>query len=405
MFISPAQNGPLYYPLLRPWLHLVGSSEFVLRYTSVLFGTLTIALFWQTACRLLPGDGQLDLGNTPLVATLLLTFNPYQVWYSQEGKMYALVMCLALLSSWSWLEAMRLGGAKRWLRYLLVTTISIYTHLMTALLLPLHFVWFLAWPLNRLRWQGHATAVVGFILPYIPLIWWQWHYLTTLDYQTGYAFTPFPEVLRVLLLDHTRGAFVGSEHIWLVPVFFLGLAGLLVGYLEMGWRVQSPDAVERPGSTTGQPFSAASHHCYLVDLTRASHPWHQPAQAYFRRSLCDLDRSAFVMLLALGVQVVWHSGGRTATMLAALLTVYLLTFGGGSGGKQTHTPNKTQLRQAITYVAERREPDELLILQIPHTHYAYRYYTSDFGADPFTDSDVRLDPWVEGLWTHNDLPG
>jgi hypothetical protein len=111
-----------------------------------------------------------------------------------------------------------------------------------------------------------------------------------------------------------------------------------------------------------------------------------------------------VLLLALGLRVVYHSGGRVARLGAGLLLLFVVGLWTVNGWQQTVTPNKTQLRQAVTFVAERRQPDQLLILQIPHTHYAWRYYTSDFGGDPFTDGETRLAPWAEGLWTQNGLP-
>ena len=54
MFVSAAQNGALYYLVLRAWLRLVGSSEFALRYSAVLFGVLSVPLLWQVARRLVP---------------------------------------------------------------------------------------------------------------------------------------------------------------------------------------------------------------------------------------------------------------------------------------------------------------------------------------------------------------
>jgi hypothetical protein len=86
-----------------------------------------------------------------------------------------------------------------------------------------------------------------------------------------------------------------------------------------------------------------------------------------------------------------------------MLLIYVAGVWLWAGQMQVQMPNKTQLREAVQYVAERRGANELLILQIPHTEYAYRYYTSDFGPNPFTGSDERLDPWMGGLWTRNGL--
>lgn len=406
MFVSPAQNGPLYFLLMRPWFGLAGTSEFALRLTSALFSLLAIALIWQVARRLLPGGPGLRLSNAPLLAALLLAFHPYQHWYGQEGKMYALVVVLTLLSSLCWLEAMRLGGGRRWLAYLFVTSICIYTHLLTALILPIHLLWFaLAAPLNRQRWRGYLLALSGFVLPYLPLIWWQWHYLTTLDYQTGYAFTPFAQVVRILLLDHAGAALVDRSIYWIVPIVFLVLGGLLVGGAE--GRVEGEAGGDARKAT--QPLLPIAPGLrvgllalWLIGPVLLLHGVSTVKPLFVDRYLIWIG-PAFVLLLALGLRVVWHSGGKPARGIAALLLLYVMGLWAVNGWQQTFTPNKTQLREAVTFVAEQRRPDQLLILQIPHTHYAWRYYTSDFGPDPFSDSEGRLSPWMEGLWTQNGL--
>jgi hypothetical protein len=62
------------------------------------------------------------------------------------------------------------------------------------------------------------------------------------------------------------------------------------------------------------------------------------------------------------------------------------------------------VRSAVQFIAAQRDPNnELLILQIPHLTYAYRYYSSDFGPTPFAESDARLGWWAEGLWTNHGL--
>lgn len=408
MFISPAQNGPLYFLLMRPWFALAGTSEYALRYTSALISLLAIGLIWQVARRLLPGNGRLTLANTPLLAALLLALNPYQLWYSQEGKMYALVVVLTLASTWAWLEAMRRDTGRRWLLYLIVTSLCIYTHLLSALILPIHFGWFLlASPLNRQRWRGYGLTLSGFVLPYLPLIWWQWHYLTTLDYQTGYAFTPFADVVRLLLLDHAGATLSQRSIYWIVPVVFLVLGGLLVGASEAEATEETAFVVKTQSLPVALRVSPALRvgmlAVWLVGPVLLLHGVSVIKPIFVDRYLIWIG-PAFVLLLALGLRVVYHSGGRWARLAAALLMLFVVGLWAVNGWEQTVTPNKTQLREAVAFVAERRQPEQLLILQIPHTHYAYRYYTSDFGGDPFRDSETRMTPWVQGLWTQNGLP-
>jgi 4-amino-4-deoxy-L-arabinose transferase-like glycosyltransferase len=401
MFISPAQNGPLYFLVLRAWLSLAGASYFALRYLSVLAGVLSIVILWQVARRLLPGDGQAGLSNIPLLATLLFAFNPYQVWYGQEGKMYTLVMCLTLLAAWSWLEAIRHGGGRRWLRYFAITSISIYTHLMTALMIPLHIVWFLiAWPHSRRQWKGYLAALAGLTLPYLPLVWWQWHYLTSPSYNSGFRFVPLGEMIRSLLLGYSRGLLPTQTLYWLVPIFFLLLVGALMG--GSGASVQ-----QDPTNSSPVFLSSVQRWAILLSWLVA------PVALIFGVSLLKpvyVDRyviwimPAFVMLLAMGIHIVRQNSGRWARPMVVALIVYVMALWLIMGWRQVHSPIKTQLREAVGFVAERRQPGELLIMQIPHNHYAYRYFTSDFGPDPFENSDARLAPWTEGIWTQNGLP-
>ena len=72
MFLEPGQNGPLYYLMLRPWLHIAGESEYALRFFSVVFGTLAVGLVYRLARRLFP-----SLPFLALVAALLTATSPY----------------------------------------------------------------------------------------------------------------------------------------------------------------------------------------------------------------------------------------------------------------------------------------------------------------------------------------
>ena len=58
---------------------------------------------------------------------------------------------------------------------------------------------------------------------------------------TLFNFTPLPEMLRTLLLSYSRGFMPPGDFIWLTPIFFLGLTGLLMGWLEVS--KQTDDAL------------------------------------------------------------------------------------------------------------------------------------------------------------------
>jgi uncharacterized membrane protein len=419
MFVQPGQNGPLYFVSLRPWFDLVGTSEFALRYPSALAGTLTVLLTWQVARRLLPlipfakteggaiwAQNNEGANGQPVIAWLaamLMALNPYQLWYGQEGKMYTLITMLVLLATWWWLEGISRGGWRPWLAYLITVSIAMYTHLLLILLFPVHFAWFwLAWPQSRQHWRGYALALAGLTLPYLPMVWWQWALLVSNVQRTGFKFTPPLEMGRTLLYNHTRGFMPPEDIKWLIPIIFLGAAGIVLGMGEIAAQAQeesdNPTALRLDGwrrwalviTWTTLPVAGI----YVLSLR----------QPIFTDRYVIWIAPALMMLVALGVVVVRRYAFIFGRALAAALLVYVLGFWLYAGWQQKSESTKYDLRGGVAYVEENRTPESLLILQIPHMEWAYRYYSSDFGPRPFAESETRLAPWEGGLWTNQGWP-
>lgn len=76
---------PLYFALLWGWVRLFGTSEAVVRIPSLIFSLLAIALTWKL------GERFLGRNRPALVAAAaLMAFNPTQLYFAQEARMYAL---------------------------------------------------------------------------------------------------------------------------------------------------------------------------------------------------------------------------------------------------------------------------------------------------------------------------
>lgn len=337
--VAPGQGGMMYYLLIRPWIQFFGTDLFALRYFSVLASAITIALMWQVARRMVPAVGSTLLRNLPLLSTLFLAFNPLQLWYSQEGGAYGLVVMLALFSSWSWLQAMWYSGTGRWLIYLVITSVAVYTQVLTALLLPVHLVWFLlANPLNRKRWKGYGLTLVGFALPIVPLTAWGRGMLAGViggaDDQSGSALlgvaadipvTPLTEMARTLLLDNAQGLLDPVSHLWLIPIFFLGLTGLLVGYTEFGGRIAN---VGMLATWLILPVLLL----YGIGLAGRSfvEPTAQIGEGAARFQGIIWIAPAFTMFVALGTQVMRRAYGRVGNWLAVGMIVFVIVYWGYS---------------------------------------------------------------------------
>src|SRR5512139_2767685 len=94
---------PLYYYALHFWRGLFGSSEFALRSLSAVLGVLLVGLTF------LIGRKAFSAG-VGLLAAFVAAINPFQIYYSQEARMYMLLavigaavtfFLLRLLVCWS----------------------------------------------------------------------------------------------------------------------------------------------------------------------------------------------------------------------------------------------------------------------------------------------------------------
>ena len=115
------KHPPLYYLLLHYWIQLAGDGETAVRLFSVLLGGLAVPLGYLLV-RELYGH------RAGAVAAVLLAFNPFLIWYSQEVRMFGLANTLLLAASLALVGALqRVGGWHRWAVYVLLAAASFYT--------------------------------------------------------------------------------------------------------------------------------------------------------------------------------------------------------------------------------------------------------------------------------------
>ncbi len=92
-WLSGAVERTAWLLILGVWQPLVGSSEFALRFLSVLATTAAVPLFWQTLRAVLPNQIALRL-----FAALLLTLAPALHFYAQDISIYGFLALSATLS-------------------------------------------------------------------------------------------------------------------------------------------------------------------------------------------------------------------------------------------------------------------------------------------------------------------
>ncbi len=122
---------PLYYYVVAGWGRVAGWSEWSLRFVSAWWGVLLVPLMALLARRLTHNH------NVGTIAALLTALHPLLIYYSQEARMYMMVVALGVLAGYLFLRA-TVGAAlqrRDWLLYILVATAAVYTHYFAFFLL------------------------------------------------------------------------------------------------------------------------------------------------------------------------------------------------------------------------------------------------------------------------------
>lgn len=235
---------PLYYWLLRLWTRAAGINEAGLRSLSALLGLLLVLVTANLGRRLF---GRV----TSLAVAFIAAIAPFQVYYSQEARMYmllALEAAAAVNLFWYLVdqEDKALSQARQptaallpWaplpaVLLVLTWTLGLYTHYAFPLMIGLLTLLYLAWLLvsrrhghllwRALRWGVWLAATLLLYIPWLP---------TALRQLTAW---PGPETarglaeqIRLLLLTLGLGPTAQSETafwwVWLLPI--LALLGAL----------------------------------------------------------------------------------------------------------------------------------------------------------------------------------
>lgn len=162
---------PLYYMLLHVWNRLFGEALVTMRLFSVVQSIVCIPLIF-----LLGRD--LAGWRVGLAAASLMALAPFQVFHSQQARMYPLLTLLVLLATWSFWRAWRSGNWRWWVLLGLTAVTGFYSHVYFAFSLLGLNLWacFDSWHqrrIDRRRWAGllisQSMAVLVF-LPFLPLM-------------------------------------------------------------------------------------------------------------------------------------------------------------------------------------------------------------------------------------------
>lgn len=393
---------PLYYYAVWGWGRLAGWSEWSLRFVSVWWGVLAVPLLAVLAQRLTRSRA------ATVTAALLAAFHPLLVYYSQEARMYTMLVTLGLLAGYR-LVRIDDGEARwpSWVGYVAVATLAVYTHYFAFFLLLALGIAFLLKHYRRL-WVFLSAHLAIFLLY---LAWsGALFYQLRVDRSYWQGQLKVWEAFQSVLLRFTQGETVLERDAGPTLLLYGGVTLLLVS----AWLWQA-----RWQPTWRRPLRYAL--CWLLIplvgvLTLAA--------------FIPKFNARYVMVALPGLLLLW-SGGigalltagkwlpsqaavlRVAGWLVGGLVVILLVAGFWTANRNWFTDlafTKAEWRPLAAYVRTHKQPNEAVILVSGHAWPIWDYYAPDLPAIrlpdlAILDVDAVLDFEQTGETLHAALQG
>ncbi len=232
---------PLYYWLLHVWVRVFGISEVGLRSLSALSGVLLVALTY------LLGE-HLSGRRVGLAAGFVAALSPFQVYYSQEARMYILLALLGATVVYTLLRYLESEKLIWLVGFVVSAAAGLYTQYLFAMVWGMASAAWLAWIvstsgrhhlLQRIgRWFLGQLAIAGVYASWMPIAYRQLSIWPAIGQAHGLRFY-FHQAFRLWSLGETAPGGQGS--FWL-------LWGMVILWLLGAWPTrQEEDRSALPG--------------------------------------------------------------------------------------------------------------------------------------------------------------
>lgn len=118
-------NTPLFYAM-EHFILVLGESEFVLRFIPALLGALTVPVVYLIGWEILDK-------KTGIIASALLAFSGFHIYYSQEARAYTTVLFFFSLALLFYLWALKTKDTRLWIIFGIFSALALWANLYSSL--------------------------------------------------------------------------------------------------------------------------------------------------------------------------------------------------------------------------------------------------------------------------------
>lgn len=367
---------PLYYYALKLWL-VLGRSELLMRFFSVIAGLLTVPLAYVTARQwLITVRREEDATAVGPLAALTIAVSPFLLYYAQVTRMFAWCAALGLLATYCLLAAVTTGRRRFYLGFVLSGAAALYTFYYTVCVLAA--VWLYALWVRPARWRGLLVSAIAVVLLYAPwLLYAVPPMLQRVGSRTGFALSIL-DALR-FLADGVFGLVFAYGSGWKAVGAVLGL--LLGAFLLDKRKRESVRLLVLP-------LLAMTFTLLAVSLGAKAHMF---AARYL------IPASPFLALSIAWALTTWWQRSRWLGVLAilVLLLAALPTLTGYVYEKRYEVSGAFDPQADYRYLRDKALSEDVVFFNVLSLAGHYERFRAS--ADPAWSYVLRWDPVIEPL--------
>jgi len=165
---SDISNSPAYTAMLSAWIDVFGISDFSIRFPSVLFSTLIVALIYVLVRRYVQSE------SIALLCAFLAAIEPFFIAYSHMARSYCTTIFMSLLATYLFLRILdRRAEGKQpiglYISYGLAFALTMLGHYLGALVFVCHGLYLLLYIRD---WRTYAGLAVTGVTAFLAILPW-----------------------------------------------------------------------------------------------------------------------------------------------------------------------------------------------------------------------------------------
>lgn len=371
---------PLYYLLLHFWIKLFGISEFTIRFMSVIFGVFTVFMVYKIGAQIFSKDAG-------LLSALLIALSIFNIFYSQEARMYSLMAMLTLISLYYFIMLFQKRDAGVSIGYIFSTVFLIYTHVYGLFIVIAQNIYVLLLLLvlrkqSKLNFRGWAYLQFLIVLLFSP---WIYVLITQIIRIESNFWIPVPHIKKLI------GPFItysGSIPLFLLFVILSFFS--ILGYKKNEISSSMKNFYDTMKNRLFQLNSAGTGLILIWLLTPIILPFiisQISAPIYVTKYTIGASL-AFFILVASGITKISHKIVKSSIVL---LIIILSVF---NVNKYYSSVKKIEWRNITSFVDSKAIDGDLILFNSGFIQGPFDYYSdrSDLIKEPLYLKKNRKDP-------------